>query len=56
MSLEREVGLTVTAEGVESEARAEILVAARCNQLQGSFFGMPEETLSLTLSQVRLAG
>ena len=52
VSLGRAVGLTVSAEGVETEAQAEILVAAGCNQLQGFFFGMPEETLS----PVRLAG
>jgi diguanylate cyclase (GGDEF)-like protein len=44
VSLGRAVGLTVSAEGVETEAQAEILVAAGCNQLQGFLFGMPEET------------
>ena len=52
VSLGRAVGLTVSAEGVETEAQAEILVAAGCSQLQGFYFGMPEETLS----PVRLAG
>jgi len=44
VSLGRAVGLTVSAEGVETEAQAEIVIAAGCNQLQGFLFGMPEET------------
>ena len=42
VSLGRAIGLTVSAEGVETQAQAEILLAAGCDQLQGYLFGMPE--------------
>jgi diguanylate cyclase (GGDEF)-like protein len=53
VTLGRAIGLTVSAEGVETEAQAEILLAAGCDQLQGFLFGMPKQSLSL--EQRRLA-
>ncbi len=52
VSLGRAIGLTVSAEGVESQAQAEILLAAGCDQLQGFLFGMPEETLRPSQQQL----
>jgi EAL domain-containing protein (putative c-di-GMP-specific phosphodiesterase class I) len=46
VTLGRAIGLTVSAEGVETEAQKEILLAAGCDQLQGFLFGMPEPALS----------
>jgi predicted signal transduction protein with EAL and GGDEF domain len=37
----RELGITVTAEGVETEAQATMLLAAGCEQAQGYLFGRP---------------
>ena len=54
VSLGRAIGLTVSAEGVESQTQAEILLAAGCDQLQGFLFGTPEPTLNRT--QQWLAG
>ena len=42
VTLGRAIGLTVSAEGVESESQAELLLAAGCDQLQGFLFGEPE--------------
>ena len=46
VTLGRAIGLTVSAEGVESDAQREILLAAGCDQLQGYLFGEPEAKLS----------
>jgi diguanylate cyclase (GGDEF)-like protein len=46
VTLGRAIGLTVSAEGVETEAQREILLAAGCDQLQGFLFGTPEPILS----------
>src|SRR5438874_1933252 len=46
VTLGRAIGLTVSAEGVETVAQMEILLAAGCDQLQGFLFGTPEATLS----------
>jgi diguanylate cyclase (GGDEF)-like protein len=46
VTLGRAIGLVVSAEGVETEAQKEILLAAGCDQLQGFLFGMPEPALS----------
>jgi EAL domain-containing protein (putative c-di-GMP-specific phosphodiesterase class I) len=54
VSLGRAIGLTVSAEGVETQTQADILLAAGCDQLQGYLFGMPE---ALPVDhQQRLAG
>ncbi len=52
VTLGRAIGLTVSAEGVETVAQMEILLAAGCDQLQGFLFGTPQATLSF---QPRLA-
>jgi diguanylate cyclase (GGDEF)-like protein len=44
----RALGLTVTAEGVETEAEAMLLKAAGCDQLQGFFFGRPSSEAAMT--------
>jgi diguanylate cyclase (GGDEF)-like protein len=54
VTLGRAIDLTVSAEGVETEGQAEILLAAGCHQLQGFLFGMPAE--SLTCDGKQLAG
>ena len=41
ISLGRSLGLTVVAEGVESEAQADLLATLRCDQAQGYYFGRP---------------
>src|SRR5438067_1374845 len=46
VTLGRAIGLTVSAEGVETEAQMEILLAAGCDQLQGFLFGAPQPALS----------
>lgn len=46
------IDLTVSAEGVETEAQAEILLAAGCDQLQGFLFGIPQETLTYVSEQL----
>jgi EAL domain-containing protein (putative c-di-GMP-specific phosphodiesterase class I) len=53
VTLGRAIGLTVSAEGVETVAQMEILLAAGCDQLQGFLFGTPQATLSY--EQPRLA-
>ncbi|HEY6048260.1 MAG TPA: bifunctional diguanylate cyclase/phosphodiesterase [Sphingomicrobium sp.] len=54
VTLGRAIGLTVSAEGIETEEQAEILVAAGCDQLQGFLFGMPQLFAAAELG--RLAG
>jgi diguanylate cyclase (GGDEF)-like protein len=44
----RALGLTVTAEGVESEAEAFVLRAAGCHEFQGFHFARPEPAWALT--------
>jgi diguanylate cyclase (GGDEF)-like protein len=46
VTLGRAIGLTVSAEGVEQDGQAEILLAAGCDQLQGFLFGAPQESLA----------
>ena len=41
ISLGRTLNLQVTAEGVETQAQADLLKALNCNQLQGYYFGHP---------------
>jgi diguanylate cyclase (GGDEF)-like protein len=41
MALGKTLNLTITAEGVETEAQAEILREAGCDQVQGFLFGRP---------------
>ena len=41
------LGLTVTAEGVETKAQADYLRRNRCHRLQGYLFGRPMEKISL---------
>ncbi len=41
LSLGRNLGKTVVAEGVESAEQAQLLKAARCDQVQGYYFGRP---------------
>ena len=36
-----ELGITVVAEGVETEAQARLVMAAGCEQAQGYYFGRP---------------
>ncbi|MEA3057858.1 MAG: hypothetical protein QOF34_673 [Sphingomonadales bacterium] len=48
VTLGRAIGLTVSAEGVETAAQREILLAAGCDQLQGFLFGAPQPALSYT--------
>jgi diguanylate cyclase (GGDEF)-like protein/PAS domain S-box-containing protein len=42
ISLAHGLGLTVTAEGVETEAQVRFLVAHRCDQAQGYYFAKPD--------------
>ncbi len=37
----QELGITVVAEGVETEAQARLVMAAGCEQAQGYYFGRP---------------
>jgi EAL domain-containing protein (putative c-di-GMP-specific phosphodiesterase class I) len=48
VSLGHELGLRVTAEGVETQRTVEMLSAAGCDVAQGAFFGLPTTALELT--------
>lgn len=48
-SLAHGLGLTVVAEGVETEAEREFLVNHGCDELQGYLLGRPESKRRLTL-------
>ncbi|MEM9690109.1 MAG: EAL domain-containing protein, partial [Pseudomonadota bacterium] len=41
IAMTRELGLTATAEGVETEEQAEVLRGLGCQSLQGFLFGQP---------------
>jgi len=47
------LGLVVTAEGVETEAQAEILTRLGCEQLQGFLLGLPVDEQRLENLQFR---
>ncbi len=51
MTLGHAMGLTVTAEGVETAAQMNFLAAAGCNELQGYLFSqaLSEEEISVLL-------
>ena len=49
VQLARELGADVVADGVETQAQAAFLVAAGCEQAQGSFFSRPLTTCEATL-------
>ncbi|MDJ0922381.1 MAG: bifunctional diguanylate cyclase/phosphodiesterase [Henriciella sp.] len=53
ISMAHALGLTVTAEGVETEAQARFLVEQRCDELQGYLYGQPQAQAELidTLKQ-----
>jgi EAL domain-containing protein (putative c-di-GMP-specific phosphodiesterase class I) len=55
VTLGRAIGLTVSAEGVETHAQAEILLAAGCDQLQGFLYGAPQPVASLRPQMKRTA-
>jgi EAL domain-containing protein (putative c-di-GMP-specific phosphodiesterase class I) len=40
-ALGKTLNLTVTAEGVETQAQADLLIAAGCNRMQGYLYGRP---------------
>ena len=41
------LGLTVTAEGVETDAQVRFLMEQRCDELQGFLFGRPQPQADL---------
>jgi EAL domain-containing protein (putative c-di-GMP-specific phosphodiesterase class I) len=47
IDLGRSLNVTVTVEGVENERQVEFVTAARCDQIQGYFFGRPMPELDL---------
>lgn len=54
VTLGHAMGLTVTAEGVESEDQMRLLSAAGCNELQGFLFSnpLPEQEITVILSRM----
>ena len=52
-SLARELQVTTTAEGVETEAQAQALLAMDCDQFQGWLFGRPQP-IAAALTRPRL--
>ena len=53
VTLGHAIGLTVSAEGVEHESQAELLLAAGCDQLQGFLFGQPEPLIGFASERRR---
>ncbi|EMJ7132543.1 EAL domain-containing protein, partial [Acinetobacter baumannii] len=49
--LAKKLGLTVTAEGVETQQQVEILTRLGCQQFQGYLLGMPVNVGQLIQSQ-----
>jgi EAL domain-containing protein (putative c-di-GMP-specific phosphodiesterase class I) len=47
IDLGRSLNVTVTIEGVENERQVEFVTAARCDQIQGYYFGRPMPELDL---------
>ncbi|WP_368502986.1 putative bifunctional diguanylate cyclase/phosphodiesterase [Alkalihalophilus sp. As8PL] len=47
ISLARKLGLTVTAEGVETKEQVEMLLQSNCDELQGYYFSKPVDGQSL---------
>lgn len=47
ISLGRSLGMTVVAEGIETQAQVEFLVAHQCDTGQGFFFGRPAEAAEI---------
>jgi EAL domain-containing protein (putative c-di-GMP-specific phosphodiesterase class I) len=50
INMAHSLGLTVTAEGVESAAQADYLTALECDSLQGYLFSLPETGQRLELA------
>jgi EAL domain-containing protein (putative c-di-GMP-specific phosphodiesterase class I) len=52
ISLAHSLGLSVVAEGVDSEDQAEVLLKSKCDQMQGFLFSrpVPQDTLLTLLS------
>ncbi|WP_100374282.1 putative bifunctional diguanylate cyclase/phosphodiesterase [Bacillus sp. FJAT-45037] len=47
ISLAKKLGLTVTAEGVETKEQAQLLLRSNCDELQGYYFSKPVDESSL---------
>ncbi len=54
ISLARNLGLTVTAEGVEDREQLALLVQSRCDELQGYLFSKPIPVESIRATTERL--
>ncbi len=50
INMAHSLGLTVTAEGVETAAQADYLTALECDSLQGYLFSLPEKGTRLELA------